>query len=201
MNIRTESQLKDLPRKRKIVDYETNLEEMPTVTKKWKHEVLEDWNDRTRVAGKKNDFAGFETSVTRQIDHILSDKARLVKRTQLKRSACHILGQADKDNSDYSEEIFDDDDFYHQLLRELIERKTSGVTDPIALGQQWLQLQKLRAKVKRKVDTKASKGRKTRFDIHAKLVNFMAPTYPRSNISEEAKTELFASLFKDQQSK
>ena len=31
-------------------------------------------------------------------------------------------------------EIFDDDDFYHQLLRELIERKTAGVTDPISLG-------------------------------------------------------------------
>ena len=80
------------------------------------------------------------------------------------------------------------------------EPEVCSVTDPIALGQQWLQLQKLRAKVKKKVDTKASKGRKTRFDIHAKLINFMAPTYPSSTIiTEEAKNELFASLFKDQQ--
>ena len=133
-------------RKRKLADYETHLEELPSATKKWKHEVLEDWNDRTRVVGsKKNDFAGFETSVTRQIEHILSDKARLIKRTQLKRSAgCPILGQADKD-SDYNEEIFDDDDFYHQLLRELIERKTSGVTDPI--GKVFLTLLKIVHKV------------------------------------------------------
>ena len=199
-SVSTES-VKELPRKRKVADYEKDLEQIPIITKKWKHEVLEDWNDRTRVAGKKNDFAGFETSVTRQINHILGDKARLVKRTQLKRSACGILGQGQASSTqdgDYNEEIFDDDDFYHQLLRELIERKTSDVTDPIALGQQWLQLQKLRAKVKKKVDTKASKGRKTRYDIHAKLVNFMAATYPRTNITEEAKNELFASLFRDQ---
>jgi len=192
-----------LPRKRKIVDYEQDLEWYQQSLKKWKYDSLEDWNDRTRITGnnKKNDFAGFETSVSRQIEHILADKKRLVKRTQLKRFAGDILGQPDDGSrQEFNEEIFDDDDFYHQLLRELIERKTSGVTDPIALGQQWLQLQKLRAKVKKKVDTRASKGRKTRFDIHAKLINFMAPTYPSSAIiTEEAKNELFASLFKDQQ--
>ena len=199
-----DNQPNKLPRKRKIVDYEQDLEWYQQSLKKWKHDSLEDWNDRTRITGnsKKNDFAGFETSVSRQIEHILADKKRLVKRTQLKRFTGDILGQSNTDASrqEFYEEIFDDDDFYHQLLRELIERKTSGVTDPIALGQQWLQLQKLRAKVKKKVDTKASKGRKTRFDIHAKLINFMAPTYPSSTIiTEEAKNELFASLFKDQQ--
>jgi len=35
-------------------------------------------------------------------------------------------------------------------------------SDPIAMGRQWLQLQRLRAKAKKKVDTKASKGRKIR---------------------------------------
>ena len=35
-------------------------------------------------------------------------------------------------------------------------------TDPIAMGRQWLELQKLRTKVKKTVDTKASKGRKIR---------------------------------------
>ena len=36
---------------------------------------------------------------------------------------------------DYDEEIFDDHDFYHQLLRELIERKTTDINDPIALSR------------------------------------------------------------------
>ena len=35
----------------------------------------------------------------------------------------------------------------------------------------------------------------SRFDIHAKLVNFMAPVYCESVLSDEAKTELFKSLF------
>lgn len=64
--------------------------------------------------------------------------------------------------------------------------------DPVAMGRQWLALQKLRSKVKKKVDTKASKGRKIRcalcstvslshalyhcrYDVHPKLVGFMAP--------------------------
>lgn len=37
--------------------------------------------------------------------------------------------------TDHDTEIFDDDDFYHQLLREFIERKSSDVNDPIALSR------------------------------------------------------------------
>ena len=36
---------------------------------------------------------------------------------------------------DYDQEIFDDDDFYHQLLRELIERKTSEINDPVEISR------------------------------------------------------------------
>ena len=55
-----------------------------------------------------------------------------------------------------------------QLLRELIERKMSysESSDPTAMGRQWLELQKLRTKAKKTVDTKASKGRKIRY-VHA----------------------------------
>lgn len=52
-----------------------------------------------------------------------------------------------------------------QLLRELIERKmnySDESSDATAMGRQWLELQKLRNKAKKKVDTKASKGRKIR---------------------------------------
>lgn len=182
-------QQEPLPKKRKLNDYDKYLNESFESFRPRRNDVIEDWNDRTRIIGK---FAGFETSVTKQIEHILADKERLVKRTKVKRSDYEPITTVDN----FEEEIFDDDDFYHQLLRELIERKTSGITDPVALGQQWLQLQKVRAKAKKKVDTRASKGRKTRFDIHAKLVNFMAPTFIKSKMSEEAKNELFSSLFK-----
>jgi protein AATF/BFR2 len=201
--IENESSEASPAKKRKLADYDKCLEANFESLKEWRNTTIEDWNDRTRItdnAAKKtsNGFSGFETSAVRQIEHILSDKSRLVKRTQLKRTAYDILGQENIDDEEHNLEIFDDDDFYHQLLRELIERKTAGVTDPIALGQQWIQLQKLRSKAKKKVDTRASKGRKTRYDIHSKLVNFMAPTYPKSTLTDEAKNELFASLFKGQ---
>ncbi|MCJ1436034.1 rRNA-processing protein bfr2 [Xylographa pallens] len=74
--------------------------------------------------------------------------------------------------------IFDDADFYALLLRELVERKMgargggvaavqrNGDMDPSALTRA--------AKVRRKVDTKASKGRKMRYAVHERLQNFMA---------------------------
>ena len=72
-----------------------------------------------------------DKSVVGQIRHILLDKQRLVRRTQLRRSHYKVLGKYDTEkhkeeehkdeandknkSKDYSEEIFDDDDFYHQV--------------------------------------------------------------------------------------
>jgi len=66
----------------------------------------------------------------------------------------------------------------------------------VELGKHWLELSNLRNKVKRKVDTKASKGRKIRYTVHEKLVNFMAPDPTAySSTTTVAKDQLFASLF------
>ena len=102
------------------------------------------------------------------------DKDRLIKRTQLKRSLYEICGKPepiiadltnvdelkDRHLKDYDQEIFDDQDFYNQLMRELIDRQTSNVLDPVELSRKSIELQNLRNKNKKKVDTKASKGRK-----------------------------------------
>ena len=61
--------------------------------------VIQRWNDRTRLAtmGSKQQqgFAGFESqmSTVRQIEHVLADKAKLVRRTQRKRSDYVVLGR------------------------------------------------------------------------------------------------------------
>lgn len=180
-------------KKLKLAEYASVLSTHHDESIGWRNATIDTWNDRTRLQQNQQKFSAFDSSTLKQIEHILADKPRLIKRTQLRRSAYKVIGC--QDEKEYDHEVFDDDDFYHQLLRELIERKTSGVSDPVALGQQWLKLQKLRAKAKKKVDTKASKGRKTRYDIHAKLVNFMAPVYTETVLSEEAKSELFSSLF------
>uniref|UniRef100_A0A673LAN7 Protein AATF-like n=1 Tax=Sinocyclocheilus rhinocerous TaxID=307959 RepID=A0A673LAN7_9TELE len=175
--------------------------------------TLQKWYDKTRLTtGKsKKGFGAFDRNILTQVEQVLMDKERLVRRTQTRRSEYRVLGKPEPitpeiDRSitegeaaelalkanvhlkDLDEEIFDDDDFYHQQLRELIERKTSA-TDPndqVAMGKQWLAIQKLRSKIKKKVDTKASKGRKIRFHIHSKLMNFMA-SIDNSSMSDDAR--------------
>ncbi|XP_030753400.1 protein AATF [Sitophilus oryzae] len=190
-------------KKRKFNDFEVDIAEMHEKYKSYRNETIEKWNAKTRLSITKN--AGQVHSVLNQIDHILNDKAKLRKRTQLKRTEFKILGEEEKElnNEDsenarqpeeYNTEIFDDSDFYHQLLRELIEVKSADITDPVQLGRQWIQLQNLRNKMKRKIDTKATKGRKIRYTVHSKLVNFMAPLY-QETWTDEAKNELYSSLF------
>ncbi|XP_074610508.1 protein AATF-like isoform X1 [Acropora palmata] len=187
-----------LPAKRKhqmsTDEYAEFISNRHEAFKSYRDATISKWSDKTRLASGRltsKSFSSFDRSALAQINHILSDKDRLIKRTQLKRSAYRVLGKSKKEEKsealpsedqsdlhlkDYDPEIFDDDDFYHQLLRQFIEQKTSGSTDnPLEMGRQWLELQKLRKKVKRKVDTKASKGRKIRYNVHGKLVSFMAP--------------------------
>nr|CAH7738364.1 unnamed protein product [Callosobruchus chinensis] len=195
-------------KKRKLVDYESEIGARHNKYRTYRNEVIKKWHDKTRIAAIKSNAP--QHSIISHIEHTLSDKSKLIKRTQLKRSDYKILGVDSKkeieDNTkeveqidEYNTEIFDDDDFYHQMLRELIEMKSADVTDPVQLGRQWIQLQNLRSKMKRKVDTRASKGRKIRYAIHSKLVNFMAPI-DENLWTDEAKTELYSSLFGKNQS-
>ncbi|XP_007481955.1 protein AATF isoform X2 [Monodelphis domestica] len=187
----------------------------------YRNRTLQKWHDKTRLASGKlgKGFGAFERSILTQIDHILMDKERLLRRTQTKRSVYRVLGRAEPvaqpipeslpgqpeilpevpanaHLKDMDEEIFDDDDFYHQLLRELIERKTSSLdpNDQVAMGRQWLAIQKLRSKIHKKVDRKASKGRKLRYHVLSKLLSFMAPI-DHTTMNDDARTELYRSLF------
>lgn len=193
-------------KRRKLTEYEKILKDHHDKYKNYRNGVIQKWNDKTRIAVAKSTTASH--SVLNQIQHTLSDKQRLLKRTQLKRSDYHIVGSHKNDSvevnnednveikatEEYNTEIFDDDDFYHQLLRELIEVKSADITDPVQLGRQWIQLQNLRSKMKRKIDTKATKGRKIRYAVHTKLVNFMAPI-DENLWSDEVKNEFYGSLF------
>jgi protein AATF/BFR2 len=73
-----------------------------------------------------------------------------------------------------AEEIFDDGDFYGDLLRELIESEGAGQSGGLdASGRQRLPRKRYKS-VKKDVDRRASKGRKVRYITHPKLLNFMA---------------------------
>ncbi|XP_030648594.1 protein AATF [Chanos chanos] len=212
-------------RKLEMADYPDFMTKRFAAFLPYRDATLQKWYDKTRLTmGKTNKgFGAFDRNILTQVEHVLMDKERLLRRTQTRRSEYRVLGKPEpslhttdtaanagenlalKTNAhlkDLDEEIFDDDDFYHQLLRELIERKTSAAdpNDQVAMGRQWLAIQKLRSKIKKKVDTKASKGRKIRFHIHSKLVNFMAPI-DHSSMSDEARSELYCSLFGGEQAR
>ncbi|GKZ96784.1 rRNA-processing protein bfr2 [Aspergillus niger] len=102
--------------------------------------------------------------------------------------------------------IYDDTVFYQSLLRDLVEQRMAS-SDAITNGLDTLHIQlptrggaaihpvsgMRKDKVKRDVDTRASKGRKMRFDVHEKLQNFMAPE-DRGSWTKHAREEFFASL-------
>ncbi|XP_057572175.1 protein AATF isoform X1 [Hippopotamus amphibius kiboko] len=218
-----QQQQRRAPAKRKLEaeDYPSFMAKRFTDFTAYRNRTLQKWHDKTKLASGKlgKGFGAFERSILTQIDHILMDKERLLRRTQTKRSIYRVLGKpepaaqpvpeslpgqpevlpqapANAHLKDLDEEIFDDDDFYHQLLRELIERKTSSLdpNDQVAMGRQWLAIQKLRSKIHKKVDRKASKGRKLRFHVLSKLLSFMAPV-DHTTMSDDARTELYRSLF------
>ncbi|XP_043261318.1 protein AATF isoform X2 [Colletes gigas] len=189
-------------KKLKLDNYEKILNDNHTLYTEYRNSVIQKWNEKTRIASGKLD-KGMNQTTLKQIEFALSDKEKLRKRTQLKRSEYNIIGKTElvEDNNEsrrvqeYDPEIYDDDDFYHQLLRDLIEYKSADITDPIQLSKQWIQLQNMRSKMKRKIDTRATKGRRIRYNVHNKLVNFMAPITINDTWLNHAKDELYNSLF------
>ena len=80
--------LKVPAKKMKLRQYEDLLSSDYESFKSFRNATIEKWNDKTRLATshlKSKSFSGFESSTLIQIEHILADKGRLVKRTQLKR--------------------------------------------------------------------------------------------------------------------
>ncbi|XP_057338805.1 protein AATF-like [Microplitis mediator] len=188
--------------KRSLNGYEKIINDIHNKYSPYRDSVIQKWNDKTRVAtGKISKNAN--QSIVKQIEFVLNDKPKLIKRTQLKRSEYEIVGKKSLDETDedgrriheYDHEIYDDDDFYQQLLRDLIEQKTAHITDPLELGRQFCKLQSLRNKLKRKIDTRATKGRRIRYNVHNKLVNYMPAITVNDTWSDLAKTELYNSLF------
>ncbi|KAK0501227.1 apoptosis-antagonizing transcription factor [Armillaria luteobubalina] len=127
-------------------------------------------------------------TVVQLIDENLVDTNKMLARTQIWRGKAERLGRVleNEEEQEHDAEIFDDTDLYQQLLRDVIDAEKNGVDD-------WLVVQKQK-KAKKKVDTKASKGRKIRYEVHEKLQNFMVPVTINGGWHEQQIDELFGSL-------
>lgn len=88
------------------------------------------------LSGPGKKFKALDQSALHQIQSALADSSRLVRRSQLKRTAFSVIGkvsglsagltqqeeEAEADDN-YDAEIYDDTDFYQQLLREFIDSR------------------------------------------------------------------------------
>ena len=156
--------------------------------------TIDKWNTKVMLgSGAKGGtkFKALNQSVLTQTANVLQDMHRLVRRSRVKRSRYSVLGAAlvpdlVQDGADageegggdgsegeglegrrslkeeVDEEAFDDTDFYQLLLRDLIESSSSSQASD--LQQQLRTARRAAGKAGRVVDTKASKGRKLRYE-------------------------------------
>ena len=113
-------------------------------------------------------------SAAELIDETLVDHEKLLAMTQISRGKKGRIGALQEsvkvpDAADPN--IFDDTDFYQKMLRDIIDARGDGNGD-----EDWMILQKQK-KAKKKVDTKASKGRKLRFVNGISHVVFLINLY------------------------
>lgn len=151
-------------------------------------------NARGKLLGSST---GGQQTITTVLDAQLASEAG-------ERSTKRARKQAANGDED-DEPIYDDTAFYQTLLRELVEQRMSS--DSITNGLDTLHIQlpsrlslhpvtgMRNDKNKRRgaVDTRATKGRKMKYDVHEKLQNFMAPE-DRGTWTTRARDEFFASL-------
>ncbi|KAL5536909.1 BFR2 [Sanghuangporus sanghuang] len=163
--------------------------------------------NRTKFSSKNSNQV---KSAVQLVDEALLEREKLIARTRVWRGTSNQLGAGRSDLTASKPEgqsedsaaidIFDDTDFYQALLRDVIDAHSGsgGATAGLdGITADWRTTQQQRKKARQKtIDTRASKGRKLRFDVHEKLQNFMAPAPQPGGTAwhEEQTDELFASL-------
>lgn len=129
-----------------------------------------------------------------QVQIALQDEERLLARTRI------LRGDASKKRLGESEQvtdIFDDNDFYQVLLKDwtashgALSSSTASAMSTILLSGNNNNNNK---KHRDNVDPRASKGRKLRYDVHAKLVNYMVPHIEKGAWTDSKIDEFYASL-------
>ncbi|CAE6512569.1 unnamed protein product [Rhizoctonia solani] len=178
--------------------------------------TLQKWSNKIAAVTPSNLSArsgkSFRGGATRSTVELVEDAlgesgAKALGRTRVRRSAGGRIGaqvSSEADGAEGDAEVFDDLDFYQALLRDVIDSRTGAegtwyFQDYVLLltwsgleTDDWMARQRMK-KAKKVVDTKASKGRKLRYEVHEKLQNFMVPV-PTVTWHEEQIDELFANL-------
>ena len=181
------------------------IHERETAAVALRNSSLEKWSTKTKSAptlapSRHLADAGAQQTVTDVLRGQLSNSEHLIKRTRTPRSCAPLQAAQESVSTVGSLFVYDDADFYGQLLQEMLSHRSADVeftangadANGQAIQTPWQASRE--AKIKKAVDTRASKGRKLRYTVHEKLQNFMAPE-DRGSWAKRQRDELFASLF------
>uniref|UniRef100_A0A6T6CQ15 Protein BFR2 n=1 Tax=Compsopogon caeruleus TaxID=31354 RepID=A0A6T6CQ15_9RHOD len=203
INLSTNQREKDLDpgEAREMADFSSELENLWHVIRQshndYSHEreqVLEDLSKHMSDISKmsidaEKKFKAVQQSINLQISAISKDMERLLKRTQVMRNPIEFVEPPSGENQmDHNPEIFDDSDFFQQILKEIVE--SESLED--RASSRALLAQRSKSKLRKQVDRRASKGRKIRYVTHEKLQGFLAP---REIMYPSGIDELVAGLF------
>jgi len=188
----------------------------------FEEEMIDKWNLRVELSSGRyigKQFKAVNQSILKQIKQLLFDKQRLRRRTQLKRTSFTVIGKKTKDVSpvviehnsknkeevqnnissktlsidNYDEELFDDNDFFHQILKEVIDSGSNVNLDPSTIENH-----QISKKTKRRVEHRSTKDKRLRYQIHEKLVGFMTASNSAFAMHslDNREEDLFNNLFK-----
>lgn len=90
--------------------------------------------------------------------------------------------------------IFDDEDFYRVLLNDMVDKKILHAKNSQGTGANIAITSRSNNKLKKNVDTKASKGRKLNYSVQDSIANYEAPMNSGYKWSDEQIDEFFAGL-------
>ncbi|XP_047337201.1 putative uncharacterized protein DDB_G0270496 [Impatiens glandulifera] len=149
----------------------------------FRNKSIDKWQRKTQVttgaAAMKGKLQAFNQNISDQVAAYIRDPTRMLKGMRLYRSKVAVFGttvqetagtEQDK-NEDGDPELLDDSEFFQQLLKEFFE----NIEDPASSEAAMYALKRTQNKKRKIVDRRASKSRKIRYNIHEKIVNFMAP--------------------------
>lgn len=176
------------------------IHEMHSRIAPFRNNSVDKWHRKTQVttgaAAFKGKLHAFNQNISDQVAGYMRDPSRMIKRMQLGSFSVGIFGKVPENSESIKEEdgnvegnpeLLDDSEFYQQLLKEFFES-----CDLTSSETAFHALKKLQPKKRKIVDRRASKSRKIRYNVHEKIVNFMAPV--AMNLPQMA-PKLFENLF------
>ncbi|THG14569.1 hypothetical protein TEA_004975 [Camellia sinensis var. sinensis] len=161
----------------------SQISEMHSRIAHFRNKSIDKWQRKSQVttgaAAFKSKLHAFNKNISEQVAAYMWDPSRVIKGMQQSRSTVAIFGIVPDAQSNTKEqdtkvdgdpELLDDSEFYQQLLKEFFE-----TFDPASSESTFYALKRMQTKKRKIVDRRASKCRKIRYNVHEKIVNFMAP--------------------------